>query len=110
VSAYTANDRVGDQNSSWLCTADVAAPASGQNPAPDADPAHWQLTTFTVNGRFHCYYHQATPVDFVALDRDDQELTGPEHVVVSPRQVAGQPTGVPGEYHYWVRDFSGEKT
>ncbi|MGH3948990.1 MAG: carboxypeptidase regulatory-like domain-containing protein [Pseudonocardiaceae bacterium] len=58
--------------------------------------------------RFHCYYPQPTPVDFVALDRDDTDWIGPEHIVVTPRIVAGQPTAVPGDYHYWVRNFSGE--
>ena len=61
--AYTANDRVDHQGGSWLCTADVAAPAAGQNPTPDTDPGHWQPTTLTVNGRFHCLLSAEDPVN-----------------------------------------------
>ncbi|WP_030682916.1 carboxypeptidase-like regulatory domain-containing protein [Streptomyces sp. NRRL B-1347] len=57
-------------------------------------------------GRFHCLFHDARPVPFVRLDVDEGQATGPERITVTP--VAG--AFVPGEYHCWIDNFSGEQT
>ncbi|MEU0950162.1 carboxypeptidase-like regulatory domain-containing protein [Streptomyces canus] len=60
--------------------------------------------------RWHCFYPERNPVPYVKLDTDDVTYEGPEHIVVGPLQTSGSPGRmVPGEYHYWVRNFSGEE-
>ncbi|MCC3773615.1 carboxypeptidase-like regulatory domain-containing protein [Streptomyces sp. UNOB3_S3] len=81
----------------------------GNVPVPRDLDSHLSGPDPSGSAPFHCYYSQRAPVDFVALDRDDVDWAGPEHIVVSPRQVAGQSVPVPGDYHYWVHNFSGEK-
>jgi hypothetical protein len=56
--------------------------------------------------RFHCYYANRTPIGYVALDRDDTDTTGPERIAIN--QVAG--AFVPGDYHCWVHNYSGESS
>ncbi|MFJ2770499.1 carboxypeptidase regulatory-like domain-containing protein [Streptomyces sp. NPDC087300] len=65
-----------------------------------------------AGARWHCFFPPPTrsPVSFVKLDTDDTDYSGPEHIVVSPLAVAGSPDRmVPGDYHYWVRNFSAEQ-
>jgi hypothetical protein len=59
-----------------------------------------------AGGRFHCLFNNMQPVPFVRLDVDDRDATGPERITVS--QVAG--AFVPGDYHCWIDNFSGEQT
>lgn len=71
---------------------------------PDPSPA---------GNRWHCFYPQPSrsPVPFVRLDTDDTDYSGPEHIVVSPLQAAGSADRmVAGDYHYWVRNYSGEQS
>ncbi|MDX3458587.1 carboxypeptidase-like regulatory domain-containing protein [Streptomyces sp. ME02-8801-2C] len=88
----------------------------GKQPAQLGQPPQQDLDSHlsgpdgsgAADSRFHCYYGRPAPVTFVELDRDDTDWEGPEHIVVKEFMLAGQPTIVPGEYHYWVRNFSGE--
>ncbi len=59
-----------------------------------------------AGGRFHCLFNNPQPLPFVRLDVDDRNATGPERVAIS--QVAG--AFVPGDYHCWVDNYSGEQT
>ena len=59
-----------------------------------------------AGGRFHCLFNNMQPVPFVRLDVDDRDATGPERITVT--QVAG--AFVPGDYHCWIDNFSGEQT
>lgn len=67
----------------------------------------------TAGGRFHCLFddlstpiNEMQPVPYVRLDVDDTNATGPERITVD--QVAG--AFVPGDYHCWVHNYSGEDT
>jgi hypothetical protein len=55
-------------------------------------------------GRFHAYYSMKAPVAHVELDLDDTSAFGPETMTVSP---AAGGSYVAGDYHVWVRNFSG---
>ncbi|MFF1717413.1 hypothetical protein [Streptomyces sp. NPDC058268] len=59
-----------------------------------------------AGGRFHCLFNAMQPEPFVRLDVDDRNATGPERITVT--QVAG--AFVPGDYHCWIDNFSGEQT
>jgi hypothetical protein len=56
--------------------------------------------------RFHCLFNVMQPVPFIRLDVDDRDATGPERITVT--QVAG--AFVPGDYHCWIDNYSGEQT
>lgn len=80
-------------------------------PAPSDLDSHMTGPDPAQTGvRWHCFYPERSPVPYVHLDTDDVTYTGPEHIVVGPLQTSGSPDRmVPGEYHYWVRNFSGEE-
>ncbi len=56
-------------------------------------------------GRFHVAFYDLRPVAHASLDLDDVSSFGPETVTISP--IAGG-TYVPGDYHVWVHNFSGD--
>ncbi len=56
-------------------------------------------------GRFHVAWYQQTPVPYASLDVDDVDGNGPETVTVI-RTSAGTGNFVPGDYHYWVHNYS----
>jgi hypothetical protein len=60
----------------------------------------------TAGVRFHCLFNNMQPVPYVRLDVDDRDATGPERITVT--QVAG--AFIPGDYHCWIDNFSGEQT
>jgi hypothetical protein len=74
--------------------ADLDAHLSGPDPA---------------GGRFHLFYGNrlTPPVSFADLDTDDTSSQGPEVITIrrSPATAAG--TFVPGQYRYWVHNYSG---
>jgi uncharacterized protein YfaP (DUF2135 family) len=58
-------------------------------------------------GRFHVYYNapqQPQPSPYASLDVDDTTGFGPETITIRRDPTTGQ--FVPGEYHYWVHNFS----
>lgn len=60
-----------------------------------------------AGGRFHAYFNNETPVPHVFLDLDDRTSFGPETMTVRPAESGNY---VPGDYHVWVHNFSGEMT
>lgn len=64
-------------------------------------------------GRFHVYFGNTQfgepfTSPFAILDRDDVDGNGPETISVSRDPVSGH--FVPGEYRYWVHNYSGQFT
>jgi uncharacterized protein YfaP (DUF2135 family) len=55
------------------------------------------------SSRFHAYFDNEAPVPYAALEIDDTNGFGPETIRVSP--VSG--LFVPGEYRYFVNNYSG---
>jgi hypothetical protein len=56
------------------------------------------------SGRFHAFFGNPTPVDHVALDRDDTSSFGPETMSFKISSVGG--AFVAGTYRVWVHDFT----
>jgi len=60
----------------------------------------------TSGGRFHLFYQNRTspPVPYVNLDLDDTTGQGPETITIRRHPATG--AFIPGEYRYWVHNFS----
>ena len=58
-SAYSIDDKVSYNSNAYLCVATVTAPDVGDpdNPNPDADTAHWQITKSTVMSAFDLKFY-----------------------------------------------------
>lgn len=56
-------------------------------------------------GRFHVSFLNRDPVPYASLIRDGQTGFGPEQIVIRPDPGTG--LFVPGEYRFWVHNFSG---
>jgi uncharacterized protein YfaP (DUF2135 family) len=56
-----------------------------------------------LGGRFHVLWSDKTPVSYAKLDVDDIDGSGPETVTVI-EAIGG--VFVPGDYHYWVYNYS----
>ena len=75
----------------WPSTVDYDAHLSG--PVPGS------------SSRFHVFYQAPNAVPYASLDRDVIGVANtPETITISPVDASGQ--FVPGEYRYWVHNFS----
>jgi hypothetical protein len=75
----------------------------GQTPR-DLD-SHLSGPDVVHGGRFHVAYYNLNPVEYASLDVDDTTSFGPETVTLTVSSLADE-TFVPGEYRYWVHDFT----
>jgi len=55
-------------------------------------------------GRFHAFFLNPTPENYVALTARDDDGFGPEQIAIRRSPSTGQ--FVPGDYHFWVHNFS----
>jgi hypothetical protein len=78
-------------SASWSSNTDYDAHLSGPIPSSSS--------------RFHLYFGAPNAVPYASLDQDVIGTTGTETVTITPNPSGGQ--FVPGEYRYWIHDFSG---
>jgi uncharacterized protein YfaP (DUF2135 family) len=64
----------------------------------------------SAGGRFHCFFVNLNPVGHVELNVDDVNGQGPETIEIRRTPATAAGTFVPGEYHYWVHNFTGGST
>jgi uncharacterized protein YfaP (DUF2135 family) len=56
-------------------------------------------------GRFHAFFLNPNPEQYVSLTARDDDGFGPEQIVIKRNPATG--LYVPGDYHFWVHNFSG---
>ncbi|MGE3271897.1 MAG: hypothetical protein AB7P40_24295 [Chloroflexota bacterium] len=56
-------------------------------------------------GRFHLFFLDPNPESYVSLTADAKTGFGPDQVLIRP--LPGSDQYVPGDYHFWVHNFTG---
>ena len=66
--------------------------------------AHLSGPASSGGGRFHAFFLNPNPETYASLTARDDDGFGPEQIVIRRNPATGQ--YVPGDYHFWVHNFS----